>query len=311
MHIRLIASPEGSQLFIHMKKRQKLYQIMPVLIKGVDDAKHTLEAVFSTNDEDRHGDVVEQNWDLKSFKKNPVILNSHNYYDATEVIGKATGVSVKDGKLEGTIEFAVGANPKADIIYKLYAGGFLNAFSVGFIAKEFDDKGTILKGELLEVSAVSVPANAMALAKAKGIEIEKLYELPITKSDEHDGGEEDEGDNDDEEGNGDNANGAGGSGEGGQPAGDGKPAEGVKTEDAKVDEKNDEVEEQKKLDALDAEEIAKKKLAVNQTFNKIAKVIDSFCENIKAETSLLGSVAVEKSNINRAIRQLIKIKKAK
>lgn len=285
---------------------------MPVLIKGVDDVKHTLDAVFSTNDEDRHGDVVEQNWDLKSFKKNPVILNSHNYYDATEVIGKATGVSVKDGKLEGTIEFAVGANPKADIIYKLYAGGFLNAFSVGFIAKEFDDRGTILKGELLEVSAVSVPANAMALAKAKGIEIEKLYELPITKSDEHDRGTEGEGDDDDEEGTGDNTDGASGDGEGGQPA-SGEPTGGVKPEGLDVEkqaqeEKEAEMAEQK---LLDEQEIEQKKQAVNHTFNKIAKVIDSFCENIKAETSLLGSVAVEKSSINRAIRQLIKIKKVK
>lgn len=145
-------------------------------IKTVDEANSTIEAVFSTADEDRHGDIVLQNWDLKYFKKNPVIINSHNYYDATEVIGKAVSIKVIDGKLQGKIKFAVEENPKAKIIYDLYKGGFLNAFSVGFIAKEFDDKGTILKSELLEVSAVSVPANAMAMAKAKGIEVNKLFD---------------------------------------------------------------------------------------------------------------------------------------
>jgi hypothetical protein len=45
--------------------------------------------------------------------------------------------------------------------------------SVGFIPKEFDDKGVILKSELLEVSAVSVPANPEALFEKK---IEKKIE---------------------------------------------------------------------------------------------------------------------------------------
>ena len=157
-----------------MKKKQ--YKILTLEKKGVDIDNFTIEAIFSTKNEDRHGDVVEQNWDLKMFKKNPVILNSHSYGDATEVIGIGQGLSVKTGKLEGKIKFAVKENPKAKIIFDLYAGGFLNAFSVGFIPKEFDDKGTILKSELLEVSAVSVPSNAYALAKQKGIEVDKLYE---------------------------------------------------------------------------------------------------------------------------------------
>lgn len=158
------------------KNKNMLYEILKITKKEVDEAKSTIDAIFSTDDEDRHGDIVVQNWDLKNFKKNPVILNSHNYGDAMEVIGKATNVKIVDGKLEGKIQFAVGENPKAKIIFDLYKGGFLNAFSVGFIPREWSDANEILKSELLEVSAVSVPANAMALAKAKGIEVEKLYE---------------------------------------------------------------------------------------------------------------------------------------
>lgn len=154
----------------------KTYQKLNINLKGVNDEKKTLNVVFSTADEDRHGDVVEQNWELKNFLANPVILNSHSYGDATEVIGRALPETVRvvDGKLEGTIQFAVDENPKAKIIYDLYKGKFLNAFSVGFIPKAFDEEGKILLSELLELSAVAVPANQMALAKSAGIEVNKL-----------------------------------------------------------------------------------------------------------------------------------------
>jgi len=167
-------------------------------IKKIDENKASLDGIFSSANEDRHGDIVMQNFDLKAFKKNPVILNSHDHGDATEVIGKASGVKVKDGKLQGKITFAVNENPKAKIIFDLYKGGFLNAFSVGFIPKEFDDKKNIIKSELLEVSAVSVPANADALvqAKAKGIDVDKLYDRKNSKSKKNDGeGTSQKGDN--------------------------------------------------------------------------------------------------------------------
>lgn len=158
----------------------KQHKIIKAVIKSVDQAKATLDAVFSTSDEDRHGDVVEQNWDLKAYKKNPVLLNSHQSRDATETIGKVQPISVKDGKLQGRVHFAVNENPKAKVIFDLYAGGFLSGFSVGFIPKEFDDKNPfrIKKSELLEISAVAVPANALSLAKQKGIDVEPLEDEP-------------------------------------------------------------------------------------------------------------------------------------
>ena len=169
------------------KKSEKRIELFDIELKTIDKDNSTLEAIFSTSNEDRHGDVVVQDWDLKFFKKNPVILNSHDYRDATKVIGKAINAKVVDGKLQGKIKFAVDENPEAKIIFDLYAGGFLSAFSVGFIAKEFDDKGKILKSELLEISAVSVPANAMALAKAKGIDVDKLTKKKDGKRNEDNG----------------------------------------------------------------------------------------------------------------------------
>lgn len=196
----------------------KVYQNLKFKSESVDETKFTLEGVFSTEDEDRHGDVVAQNWDLKTFKLNPVILNSHTYFDATEVIGKAIKIKVVDGKLEGKIQFAVAENPKAKIIFDLYKGGYLNAFSVGFIPKEFDNKNTILKSELLEISAVSVPANAYALAKSKGIDVDKLYAKDIEVAEIKK-----------VNGEGDPGNGGDGQDGGGEGAGDGEGADEIKS----------------------------------------------------------------------------------
>nr|WP_282599866.1 HK97 family phage prohead protease [Paenibacillus dendritiformis] len=60
-----------------------------------------------------------------------------------------------------------------DTVYELYKGGFMKATSVGFPVKEFEPRqggGTLYKKqELLELSAVPVPANPEALKFAKSI----------------------------------------------------------------------------------------------------------------------------------------------
>ena len=129
--------------------------------KAADNKFHF---VFSTAAEDRHGDVVEQNWELARYRKNPVVIDSHNYGSIDSILGRISPLSVKDGKLQGDIEFAT-MNPRGALAEQMVDGGFLNATSVGFIPKEFNDKGTITRSELLEVSMVSVPANYEALAE--------------------------------------------------------------------------------------------------------------------------------------------------
>lgn len=175
---------------------------MPMTVKSVDKDAGRLTMVASTQDVDRHGDTILQSgWDLKAYKKNPVILNSHNYSDATEVIARAENTRIegkgKRAKLVQDWVFAVEENPKAKIIFDLYAGGFLFASSVGFIPRKFAEKDggerdwfTIEEAELLEVSAVSVPANSAAtLAKSIGIKVEQLKEVVGVYEDED---EEDE-----------------------------------------------------------------------------------------------------------------------
>jgi len=293
---------------------------MQVEVKGVDADKATLDAIFSTANEDRHGDVVQQNWDLKHFKKNPVILNSHNYSDATEVVGRADKVKLVDGKLEGKITFAVNENPKAKVIFDLYAGKFLNAFSVGFIPKEWSDKGEILKSELLEVSAVAVPANAMALAKSKGIQVDKLYEQTHTKDndeDEGDDGEKTESDSDSSETDGEKG------GEEVQPSEEGTDGEGNDSEEKddkeieyekeqeSVEEKTEEEKEEVEDEGVEEEMTQEEKMAIKKQkiLKMIVKAVQTLGESEKVETPQSEVRADIKRLANKAIRDLLEIKK--
>ena len=149
------------------------------ITKEVDGDTKKFHAVFSTEAEDRHGEIVFQDFELKAFKKNPVYLDSHNYGSIEHIIGRVASISIREKKLQGQIEFAT-FNPKGKLAEQLAEEGYLNTSSIGFIPKAFDDKGNILKSELLEISAVSVPANAEALFDEK----EKLI-APASYEEEH------------------------------------------------------------------------------------------------------------------------------
>ncbi len=155
-------------------------------IKAVAGKERTLEFIGSTESVDRVGDVIEAaGWQLKNFKTNPVFLWAHKY--DMPPVGKAMRVWKSEGKLKFQIEFADAETYAfADTIFKLYQGGFLNAVSVGFEPLEWEDieikdkdeeDSDILhlmgrgrrykKQDLLELSAVPVPANAEALMSAR------------------------------------------------------------------------------------------------------------------------------------------------
>ena len=152
-------------------------------VKASNDDNRTIEGVFSTADVDRSGDppIEQESWNLKNFKKNPVVLFAHDSRNIP--IGKVTKLKLDEkGNLAGKIMFAVdeGVGIYGDLIktvYNLYKGKFMRAFSVGFKLGEITDdkKGMkLVKNELLEISCVPVPANALALAKVKGLDLEAL-----------------------------------------------------------------------------------------------------------------------------------------
>ena len=137
---------------------------------------------------DRYEEIIDPaGWQLDSYLKNPVIQNAHNYGDIIHTIGRAEKTWVEGGALNQVWRFAANENPMAKIARDLYRGGFLNASSVGFIPLDWENgtsqtdyRRKYTKSELLEVSAVGIPANPAALAlavKSGAVDISDLREL--------------------------------------------------------------------------------------------------------------------------------------
>jgi len=253
---------------------------VPTKFKSVEDNK--FHAIFSTAKEDRHGEIVYQNWDLKSFKKNPVYLDSHNYSSIDFIIGKVSKVKV-DKALVGDIEFAL-SNPRGELAYNLAKDGFLNTSSVGFIPKKFDDKGNILEAELLEISAVGVPANPEAT-------YQKKYENNKTKQEEVK----------DTEGSGEPADDSDGQGEGDDNA---------ECEDCKEEARLDIEEganEEKSINPEDKLKIAiQKEIEIKErAINKILTAISLVKEASKGRCESNASI---NNKINVAVKKLLDIK---
>jgi len=141
-------------------------------VKKVGERQY--EFIASTADQDRDGEVIDvTGWDLKNFKKNPVIMFAHDY--RTLPIGRATKIGIREGKLVNNVEFPPeGTYEFADIVERLVGAGFLKAESVGFMPKKWEDgdggekspRRTYTKQELLEISIVPVPSNPNALMNA-------------------------------------------------------------------------------------------------------------------------------------------------
>lgn len=161
--------------------------------KAVDVDARSVEVIASTSALDAHGDVLDQDWDLKRYKKNPVVLWNHNqfggYYGSGTnrpedflPIGRAENVKVEGGKLMATLVFASAeANPLAEKVFKLFSEKMLRAVSVGFrpgkVTKETKNGREIYRlseNELREISAVPIGSNPEAVAKSIAFEREQL-----------------------------------------------------------------------------------------------------------------------------------------
>lgn len=132
-----------------------------------------MKFVISTDEIDRHGDIVSSSgWRLDSFRNNPVVLWAHNY--TRPAIGRALQVWIEDHTLLASIEFA--PTEFAQEVAALYRDGYQKGVSVGFRPLEWEirrDPHTnaflgvkFTQQELLEISTAPVPANASALRKA-------------------------------------------------------------------------------------------------------------------------------------------------
>ncbi len=140
--------------------------------KSVDPEKKAVKALVSTFDWDRTNERFAPGaWDLTNFKKNPVVLWGHD--NTKPPIGKAVAIEETEAGLVAETVFD-DQSEYAMNMFSLYERGFLNAFSVGFLPKpdngftmeerEGGRKGVVYTDiELLEYSAVSIPANPGAI----------------------------------------------------------------------------------------------------------------------------------------------------
>ena len=133
----------------------------------------TMAFVISTDEVDRHGDVIlAEGWKLESYQRNPVFLWAHDY--ARPVIGRAVAVWQEPHRLLARMEFA--PTQFAQEVAMLYQAGYQHGVSVGFKPLRYEERRheqtgaflgiRFLEQELLETSAVPVPANRSALRRA-------------------------------------------------------------------------------------------------------------------------------------------------
>ena len=131
--------------------------------------------VASTGDVDRHGDIVAPDgWRLDAYRANPVVLWAHDYRQPA--IGRAPAVWTEGRALLADIEFA--PTDFGRTVASLYREGYQRGVSVGFRPLRFEERRDARSGaflgirfleqELLEISAVPVPANGNALLRAEG-----------------------------------------------------------------------------------------------------------------------------------------------
>tara|TARA_R110002020_G_scaffold102600_10_gene240799 strand:- start:5553 stop:6449 length:897 start_codon:yes stop_codon:yes gene_type:complete len=148
------------------------------IVKGKTRATTTV--IASTPTPDRYDDVVAggDQWLLEKYMANPVVQFGHDYN--TPPVGKTERLTTDDsGNLVATIRWDdAPTNPLGQTVAAQFRDGFLSAVSVGFQPGRttprnklptdhpaYGEKGMLFEqNQLLEISAVPVPANGEALA---------------------------------------------------------------------------------------------------------------------------------------------------
>lgn len=138
--------------------------------KSVDSEKKTITAYVSTYEWDRTDEKFAPGaWDLANYKNNPVVLWGHD--GSQPPIGRTLDIREDEKGLLAVSEFDTESQRGAEV-FGLFERGFLHAFSVGFQPKAYqmeqiegkNTKGLVwTDAELLEFSAVSIPANPGAV----------------------------------------------------------------------------------------------------------------------------------------------------
>lgn len=147
-------------------------------VKELDDDKRILTGLATTPATDRMDDIVEPKGAV--FKLPIPLLWQHRH---DQPIGNVTRATVKDSGIEVVAQIAKIAEPgvlkdRLDEAWQSIKAGLVRGFSIGFSALETSDiEGSwgrrFTRWEWLELSAVTVPANAEATIQSiKSIDAE-------------------------------------------------------------------------------------------------------------------------------------------
>jgi hypothetical protein len=172
---------------------EKIIREITVVPRVLSEADGTIEYVASDETLDCYGEIVRVNgWQFTHFKKNAPFVNSHDYSDIRQLLGKVETFEVKDGKLVEVVKYSRIEGTLAEWAFKMVRDGFLKAVSVGFVpvamASKWDgDQSGFLsqiaelkldaettgklravykKQEQIELSQCIIGANPNALAKS-------------------------------------------------------------------------------------------------------------------------------------------------
>jgi HK97 family phage prohead protease len=156
----------GERLVMLQGEHEGLREQLKCEVKAAGD--HELNFIATDESVDRYREVIRlDGWELKNYRANPVVLDSHNYWSIASILGRSTEVTIEKGRMTNRVKFAV-ENPLGNLAFKLAKSGFIQSESVGFIpldwenmpgAKDGEPNRIFTKQELLEISLVSVPAN--------------------------------------------------------------------------------------------------------------------------------------------------------
>jgi phage head maturation protease len=159
-----------------LKEVNMIKKVFEGLIKEVDTKRRIIKHIITKEIEDREGEkIIIDGIKTGAFMRNPVVLWRHGLDPIRGGLPIGRCIDLQVGKDDDGIPalFATTlffTDEFSEMLLQMYAGGFLNAWSIGF--KVLNRKNnTITESELVEYSAVPVPANPEALSNAEKIGI--------------------------------------------------------------------------------------------------------------------------------------------
>ena len=158
---------------------ENIRSVVPVAATPTDQPR-VIRFLASTTKVARDRGIIEAKaWNTDRFAKNPIFLFAHQHDQLP--IGRVLKTEISADGLLADVEFAGEdqKNERAECVYRMFKSGFMNAVSVGFnvlkqraptdAERAEGAEWVATAAELLEISAVPVPADPDALAISRAV----------------------------------------------------------------------------------------------------------------------------------------------